>query len=154
MRQTARSLPIAFLLLAATGCASSHTYLPMTIEVRDKLTREPVSDALVVARTVHLYLPLSYLLRVELPLLGSDPILNPSPPRWAHGTTGEDGIIRLEVIADHPVQIMVIAGGYDPQVVYLEKHPGITGEPSGWLEADPAAATAQGPPRLEVRFLP
>ena len=68
MRHMVRRLPIVFLLLAATGCASSHTYLPMTVEVRDKLTHQPVAGAVVVARTVHLYLPLSYFLGVELSL--------------------------------------------------------------------------------------
>lgn len=150
----ARRLPIVFLLLAATGCASSHTYLPMTVEVRDKLTHEPVAGAVVVARTVHLFLPLSYFLRVELPLLGSDPIVDPFPPRSAHGTTGEAGTVRLRVIVDHPVHVMVIAAGYDPQVVDLIKHPAVTEEPSDWLDADPATAMTDDPARLELRFLP
>lgn len=131
---------------AAGGCSSSSTYRPMTVEVRDSLTRQPVAGASVVARTVHFFVP------GDVPLLGHDPIIDPGPPRSARAHTGDDGRARLKVIVDHPVQVMVLVPGYDVQVVDLKRHPAVTGQPSEWLDSDPPDVA--GPHRLQVRFLP
>ncbi len=119
----------------------------MTVAVRDKLTHLPVASALVDARTVHFFVP------ADLPLLGRDAILDSSPPASARGMTGPDGTVRLNVIVKHPVQIIVVAPGYDVQVVDLVTHPAESG-PSDWLDADVGPPDPTGALRVEVRFLP
>ncbi len=131
--------------LLASGCGTSHTYQPMTVAVRDKLTHEPVANAFVHARSLHFFVP------VELPLLGEGVILDPFPPASARGVTGDDGTVLLKVIVHHPVQVVVLAAGYDPLLVDLEQHPAIAGA-SDWLSTDPGPSTRSDPPRLEIRF--
>ncbi len=145
MRFTSALATIGLAALVASGCATSHTYQPMTVAVRDKLTHEPVGNAIVHARSLHFFVP------VELPLLGDGVILDPFPPTSARGVTGDDGTVLLKVIVHHPVQVIVLAAGYDPQVVDLERHPAIAGA-SDWLSADPGPSTRFDPPRLEIRF--
>ena len=116
---------IGLAALLASGCAASHTYKPMTVAVRDKLTHEPVANAFVHARSLHFFVP------AELPLLGQGVILDPFPPASARGVTGDDGTVLLKVIVHHPVQVIVLAAGYDPQVVDLERHPALAGA-SDW----------------------
>jgi hypothetical protein len=126
----------------------------LTVAVRDKLSQQPVSGAVVHARTVHAFLPMSYLANSDAPLLGADPILDGSPPDSQRAVTGADGTVRLEVIVDHPVQIIVLAAGYDMQTVDLADHPVRTGGPSAWRDADPGPALPSEPARLEVRLIP
>ena len=87
----------------------------------------------------------------QLPLLGEGVILDPFPPESARGVTGDDGTVQLTVIVHHPVQVVVLAAGYDPQVVDLARRPAIAGT-SDWLDADPGPSTRSDPPRLEIRF--
>jgi hypothetical protein len=142
-------------LLGTLGaCSSSSTYKPVTVSVRDKLSQEPVSGAVVHARTAHFFLPWGYVANSDAPLLGRDPILDGSPPRSDQGVTGVEGSVRLEVIVDHPVQIIVLAAGYEPQAVEVVEHPARTGEPSDWLVSDPGPALPSQAPRLEVRLIP
>ena len=140
-------VPLLLLSLAAGACSSSTTARPMTIAVRDKLTRTPVASALVDAQAVHFFAP------TEVPGYGRDAILDPSPPESVRGVTGADGTVRLTIVMDHPVRVIVIAAGYDIQIVDLEKHPADTGA-SEWLDADPGPELPGAPPRVEVRFLP
>ncbi len=119
----------------------------MTIAVRDKLTQAPVASAHIDARTLHFFVP------ADVPLLGRDPILDSSPPRSVHGVTGADGTVRMTVVVEHPVQVMVIAPGYDVQVVELVEHPADAG-PSEWLDADFGPELPGDARRVEVRFLP
>ena len=70
------------------------------------------------------------------------------------GMTDDGGSVRLDVIVDHPVQIIVIAAGYEPQTIDLLEHPIRDDRPTAWLDADPAPALATRPPRLEVRISP
>jgi hypothetical protein len=126
----------------------------MTVSVRDKLSQQPVSGAVVHARTGHWFLPMSSIANEDAPLMGRDPILDGSPPRSDRGVTGADGIVRLEVIVDHPVQIIVLAAGYEPQAVDVVEHPARKGEPSDWLDSDPGPALPSQAPRLEVRLSP
>jgi hypothetical protein len=144
----------ALLLGAMSACSSSSTYKPMTVSVRDKLSQQPVSGAVVRARTSHWFLPMSNIANEDAPLMGRDPILDGSPPRSARGVTGADGNVRLEVIVDHPVQILVLAAGYEPQAVDVMEHPARKGEPSDWLDSDPGPALPSQAPRLEVRLIP
>ncbi|MHC4083505.1 MAG: hypothetical protein ACYS15_08455 [Planctomycetota bacterium] len=145
----------AALLLGALGaCSSSSTYKPMTVSVRDKLTREPLSGAVVHARTGHWFLPMGYIANKDAPMMGRDPILDGSPPRSEQAVTAADGTVRLEVIVDHPVQIIVLAAGYEPQVIDVVEHPANKGELTEWLDADPDPALPSQAPRLEVRLTP
>jgi hypothetical protein len=145
----------AALLLGTLGaCSSSSTYKPMTVSVRDKLSHQPVSGAVVHARTSHFFVPMGYIANKDAPLMGREPILDGSPPRSDEGVTGADGTVRLEVIVDHPVQIIVLAAGYEPQAVDVVEHPAMAGAPSGWLDADPGPAPPSQAPRLEVRLIP
>ncbi len=145
----------AALLLGAIGaCSSSSTYKPVTVSVRDKLSRQPVSGAVVHARTSHWFFPMSYIANEDVPLMGRDPILNGSPPHSERGVTGADGTVRLEVIVDHPLQIIVLAAGYEPQAVDVVEHPARKGEPSDWIDSDPGPALPAQAPRLEVRLSP
>ncbi len=145
----------AALLVGAFGaCSSSSTYKPVTVSVRDKLSRQPVSGAVVHARTSHWFLPMGYIANEDAPLMGRDPILDGSPPRSDRGVTGADGTVRLEVIVHHPVQIIVLAAGYEPQAIELvELHPDLS-KASAWLDADPGPALPSQAPRLEVRLIP
>ena len=144
----------ALLLGATSACSSSSTYKPVTVSVRDKLSQRPVSGAVVHARTAHFFVPMGYIANEDAPLLGREPILDGSPPRSDRGVTGADGNVRLEVIVDHPVQIIVVATGYEPQAVDVEEHPARRGEPSDWLDSDPGPALPTQAPRLEVRLIP
>ncbi len=47
MRCTSAIGAIGLCALLASGCATSPTYQPMTVAVRDKLTHEPVANAFV-----------------------------------------------------------------------------------------------------------
>jgi len=136
------------------ACSSSSTYQPMTVSVRDKLSQQPVAGAVVHARTVHAFIPMSYIANSDVPLMGRDPIIDGSPPRSARGITGADGTVRLEVIVDHPVQIIVTAAGYEPQAIDLLEQPAASGEPGTWLDADPGPAVPSDPARLEVQLIP
>jgi hypothetical protein len=97
---------------------------------------------------------MSYIANSDVPLMGRDPIMDGSPPRSAWGITGADGTVRLEVIVDHPAQIIVTAAGYEPQAIDFLEQPGKTGEPGRWLDADPGPAVPSDPARLEVRLTP
>ena len=142
-------VPLLLLSLAAGACSSSAGARPMTIAVRDKLTRAPVASAIVEAQTVHFFAP------ADVPGYGRDAILDPSPPKSVRGVTGADGTIRLTIVMDHPVQVIVIAAGYDIQIVELEQHPAAAGAgASAWLDADPGPELPGDPPRVEIRFLP
>jgi hypothetical protein len=121
------------------------------VSVRDKGSHEPVAGAVVHARTVHAFLPMSNFAKSDVPFKGRDPILDGSPPRSARGATAADGTVRLDVIVDHPVQIIVIAAGYEPQTIDLWDVPAGNDEPSMWLDADPGPALTSEPPRLEVQ---
>lgn len=150
-----RPLPGSILLLvlllvllpAASGCSSSSTSRPMTVAVRDKLTHLPVESALVDARTIHFFVP------ADLPLLGRDAILDSSPAPSTRGMTGPDGTVRLDVVLNHPVQIIVLAPGYDVQVVDLVTHPAESGR-SDWLDSEVGPPDPDAALRVEVRFLP
>ena len=52
MRCTSALAAIGLAALVASGCATSHTYQPLTVAVRDKLTHEPVGNAFVYARSL------------------------------------------------------------------------------------------------------
>ena len=140
-------IPLLALVLTSGGCSSSKTTRPMTIAVRDKLTQAPVASAHIDARTLHFFVP------ADVPLLGRDPILDSSPPLSVHGVTGPDGTVRMMVVVEHPVQVMVIAPGYDVQVVDLLAHPADAG-PSKWLDAELGPEAPGDARRVEVRFLP
>ncbi len=140
MRFTAALGAIAVTLV--TGCATSKTYESMTVAVRDKVTHEPVANAFVHARSLHFFVP-----------VGQGVILDPFPPASARGVTGVDGTVLLKVITHHPVQVIVLAAGYDLQVVDLEGHPAVVGA-SDWIDADPGPWASFDPPRVEIRFLP
>ena len=135
-------------LLAAGGCSSPSGTRPMTIAVRDKLTGEPVASAHIDARAVSFFAPM------DVPMSGRDAILDPSPPKSVRGVTGPDGTVRLQIVAGHPVQVIVTATGYDVQVVELDEHPADTGSAGRWLDADPGPVLPDQPRRMEVRFLP
>ena len=140
-------LPLLALVLAGGGCSSSSTTRPMTIAVRDKLTRSPVASAHIDARTIHFFAP------GDIPLYGRDPILDSSPPPSVHGVTGPDGTVRMTVAVEHPVLVIVIAAGYDIQVVELVAHPADVG-PTAWLDAEFGPELPGDARRVEVRFLP
>ena len=137
------------LLAGGGGCHTSSTWAPLTISVRDKYTRAPVADARVEARTLHFF--------IEWDAIG-DPIFDPNPPESVRGVTGPDGAVRLVVIAEHPVQIIAVAAGYDPQVVDLDRHPVLWSQKERlarqdqWLDADPGPLDPATPPRLEVHI--
>jgi hypothetical protein len=124
------------------------------VSVRDKGSRQPVAGAAVHARTDHAFIPMGNIANSDVPLMGRDPIIDGSPPRSDRGVTGADGAVRLEVILDHPVRIIVIAAGYEPQAIDLLEQPVGSGEPSAWLDADPGPALPSEPARLEVRLIP
>lgn len=138
--------------LLLSACSTSSTYEPVTVSVRDKLSQRPISGAVVHARTVHAFIPMSAIANSDVPLMGRDPIIDGSPPRSDSGVTADDGTVRLKVIVDHPVQLIVLAAGYEPQTVDLVDHPAKTHEPSEWLDADPGPALPAEPARLEVRI--
>ena len=140
-------VPLLALVMAGGGCSSASTTRTMTIAVRDKLTQAPVGSAHIDARTIHFFVP------ADVPLFGRDPILDSSPPRSVHGVNGPDGTVRMTVIVEHPVQVMVIAPGYDVQVVELLVHPADAG-PSEWLDAEFGPEIPGDARRVEVRFLP
>ncbi len=151
-RRCALLLAPLLLLTLVTGCSTASGYQPLTVAVRDHDTGAPVSSAFVQARPLNFFIPES-----QVPLLGDQPIVDPSPPTSEHGATGADGTVRLErVVVDQPVQIRVLARGYEPLEVDLTDHPAKKGA-SAWL--DPLADTtrpfdAEEATRLEVRFLP
>ncbi len=140
-------LPLLALVLSGGGCSTSRTSRPMTIAVRDKLTRSPVASAHIDARTIHFFAP------GDIPLYGRDAILDSSPPPSVHGVTGADGTVRMTVVVEHPVQVIVIAAGYDVQIVELVAHPADAG-PSEWLDAEFGPELPADARRVEVRFLP
>ncbi len=140
-------VPLLALVLTGGGCSTAGATRPMTIAVRDKLTRAPIASAHVDARTIHFYLP------TDVPLLGRDPIVDSSGPRSVHGVTGPDGTVRMAVIVDHPVQIIVIAPGYDVQVVELLVHPADADGPGEWLDGELGPEVPDDVRRVEVRFL-
>ena len=55
---------------------------------------------------------------------------------------------------EHPVQIIVMAAGYEPQTIGLEELRIDRSEPSAWLDADPDLAMPDEPLRLEIRLIP
>lgn len=138
---------LMLLLMAAGGCSSPGTTRPMTVAVRDKLTGEPVASAQVDARALSFFAPM------DVPFAGRDAILDSSPPKLVRGVTGPDGTVRLAIVAGHPVQVIVMAAGYDVQVVDLDRHPADDGLPSAWFDSDLGLEPDQ-PRRMQVRFLP
>lgn len=153
MRRASRCTVAAAALLAACGCSVSSRHEPMTVAVRDKLTRQPIAGARVHARSVNFYVPAGYAFNKEL-FGEADPILGASPPS-AEGVTDYDGTVRFpEIVVNHPVQLVVVAAGYEPQVLHMERHPALTGEPSAWLDADPGPGSPYEALRVEVRVMP
>ena len=135
---------IAVLLaLLLAGCSSSGTYLPMTVDVRDRISHEPVADALVVARPVHFFIPSA-----------DDPILDPEPPATTRAMTDATGAATLEVVVQHPVHVIVTAAGYEPLETELEQHPGRTEQATGWIDPESSVPDAGERKLLEVRFRP
>jgi hypothetical protein len=124
------------------------------VSVRDKLTHEPVAGAVVQARSLNAFVPWAAMTNTALPFWGPDPLLDGSPPKSPRGVTGADGTVRLDVVVDHPVQVIAIAAGYVPQTIHLEAPPIDRSAPSGWLDADPGPALPDEPRRLEIRFSP
>lgn len=124
------------------------------MSVRDRLTREPVAGAVVHARSVNAFLPWANMTNSDLPFSERDPLLDKSPPRSPRGLTAGDGTVRLDVIVDHPVQIIVMAAGYEPQTIGLEELQVSRDEPSAWLDADPDPALPGGRARLEIQLRP
>ena len=147
LRRLIPIVPLLALVMTGGGCSSATTSRPMTIAVRDKLTKAPIASAHIDARTLHFYLP------TDVPLLGRDPIVDSSGPRSVHGVTGVDGTVRMTVIVDHPVQVIVIAPGYDVQVVELLVHPAVANGPSAWLDGELGPELPGDARRVEVRFL-
>ncbi|MCH7796858.1 MAG: hypothetical protein IID28_00240 [Planctomycetes bacterium] len=146
-RSVPGSVSLLLAILLGLGCSRSNTSRPMTVAVRDKLTHLPVESALVDARTLHFFVA------TDIPLLGRDAILDPSPPASVRGMTGPDGTVRLNVVQRHPVRIIVVAPGYLVQVVDLVTHPARSG-PGDWLDTDLGPQEPAGARRVEVRFLP
>jgi hypothetical protein len=129
--------------LVVAGCASSSTYLPLTVIVRDRESLAPVASAVVDARPVSFFVP-------AYPF----GIIDPSPPRATRTETGADGTARFEMIVDHPVHLTVVAAGYPPAVVYVDRHPARHGE-SDWLDpAESESAAADEAPGVQVRLVP
>jgi hypothetical protein len=108
----------------------------VTVEVRGGDTGAPVAGALVLARPVHFFVPAH-----------PYPILDPSPPRSARGLTDAAGAVRLRVIAQHPVQFVVVAPGYTP----LMLPPGCAQAGGPWTDGG-AVDEDVGVRRLEMRL--
>ena len=122
--------------------------------MRDKLTREPVAGAVVHARSVNAFLPWAAMTNSDLPFSERDPLMDKSPPKSPRGLTADDGTVRLDVIVDHPVQIIVMAAGYEPQTIGLEELKVDRSQPSAWLDADPDPELPGDPARLEIQLIP
>ena len=140
LRPLARGFAVLALLLLLSGCPASTTYGPLIVSVRDQQTKQRVPGAVVHARPVHFY-------NVSSP---SFEFIQPSQPRAEVATTGDDGRVLMNVIMDHPVEMIVVAPGREPAVVDLQ-HPERSGD-SGWIDPSPRIAEQMGMRRLEVRF--
>lgn len=124
------------------------------MSVRDKLTHEPVAGAVVHARSVNAFLPWAAMTNSDLPFSERDPLMDKSPPKSPRGRTADDGTVRLDVIVDHPVQIIVMAAGYEPQTIGLEELKVDRSKPTAWLDADPDPELPGDPARLEIQLVP
>jgi hypothetical protein len=131
-----RSAPLLLLgVLPLAGCGAVAAR-PLTLEVRDGLSGEPVGGAVVTARSLHFFLP-------------APPfwIIDSSTPPAATGLTDADGRASLTAVVGRPVLIEVLAGGYEPFVADVE------GSAGGWRSAPQRGAAGAGSSvrRLEVR---
>jgi hypothetical protein len=111
------SVAVVLVVMAAAGCGSlvytSSSYETVRLSVFDAETGEPVSTAKVSARTVNLFSP-SY----------PNPIVfESSRPDSSSGVVDGQGEVRLRVVEDYPVQLVVVAPGYEPWEYVLEDVP-------------------------------
>jgi hypothetical protein len=92
-------LVIPVLLGSAGGCGLFHTYVPVTVLVRDAETKKPIEGAQV---------DIFYLF-----------MLNPFAPSPSAGKTGPDGMAALRAAPFFPCLMSVDAEGYGGQQIWL-----------------------------------
>jgi hypothetical protein len=136
---------IRFILLITAlslgGCHTATGVRPMTVQVRDSDTQQPIEGADVAACSVHFFIP-------ESPFW----IIDFNPDCSARATTDAFGIARIDALENAPVKVVVAIAGYAPLETYLQEHPAISG-PSPWIDPDEACADGEAP-HLQVRFSP
>ncbi len=132
-------LPVLAMLAAIVGCASGAEEL--TVTVRDRQTHQPVIDAYVQLRPLHLF--------------SSEPpygILDPSPTAGSSGMTGADGTVRVEGVVDHPMDVRIVATGYVP--LYFTAVIESTAAQQPWYDALLIGENEDVLRRLEVQLQP
>lgn len=128
-------------MLVVSLLAGCYTYEPLTIEVRDAQTAEPLADAVVIVRSLNFFAP-------DAP----EEFVHPSPSPSVWGRTGPDGVVRFEQGASCPGHIVVVAPGEVPHSLLFEVHPADTGMASDWLDAQ--RPEDEGPVTVQVRLSP
>lgn len=126
-------------MVSLTGCRTTTGVAPVTVDVRDHQTQQPVANVLVQAETVHFYVPVY-----------PYPILDFNPPCDARAATGADGTVQLDLPLECPVRINIIAAGYEPLEAFFTDWP-IWLETGQWIDVEPELGQTCGR-RLEVRF--
>lgn len=103
MRYWTLLAPMVLLLGACTS------YRAVTITVRDQLTREPVPEARVAVRPLHLFNP-------EYP----HGVLTPSPQEGAEAITDAAGVATVDAPARHPFELFVLVPFESPRGVEID----------------------------------
>ena len=129
------------LLLVTCLLGGCYTYKPLTIEVRDVESAEPIGDAVVIVRSLNFFSP-----------DGPGDFVHPSPSPSVWGRTDPDGVVHFEQGAACPGHIVVIASGDVPHSLLYEVHPADTGRPTDWLDAN--WPDDEGPVTVQVRLSP
>jgi hypothetical protein len=127
-------------LLPLGACASPGRRVPVTVAVRDGVTRQPIEGARVLIRSVHFFLP-------YYPF----EIVDSVPPMRAAGITDAAGLVRLVTWEHAPVQVIVEAIGRPPLVVHVD---GAPASDTGWRSGDAAPGGADAGAAIEVQFRP
>jgi hypothetical protein len=128
-------------LCASAVLAGCYSHKPMTVMVRDGRTQAGVDGAVVIVRALNFFDP--------------DPpgdLVNPSPGRSVRGVTDAQGVVRFGGGASCPGHILILCEGRPPHSVLYEVHPGDTGAPTRWIDAQ---VPGDGePPTLQVQLTP
>ncbi len=89
-----------------SGCKS---YTPVTVIVSDS-AGSPVRGASVQVAPMYFFNPTD----TNYIFIGPYDILDPFPAKGSAGTTGDNGRVLLEVVADSPLELNVFAEKYQP----------------------------------------
>ena len=132
-------------MTAVGGCASAKP-VALDVHIRDAVTHDPISGALVVGDTPSQDHPFSV-----ASLLGE------TGPLASRADSDLAGKARIEGLMDRPLRITIIVQQRAPRFILLDPHPGTTGKTLDWasLTRDSAPGGDEASSgNLEVRVEP